>query len=93
MQMERAEITEQGITFRAFRVRRGVIQEEALADSVRESLEEAWGMSVVLVSQRSSDGVIDYRGRPHLVNFLRKIDTETLPWELFECNPFANDFG
>jgi hypothetical protein len=93
MEMERAEITEQEITFRAFRVLRGVIQDEPLSDSVRESLEKAWNMPVVLVSQRSSDGDIDYRGRFDLVGFLRKIDPETLPWERFECNPLANDFG
>jgi hypothetical protein len=92
MEMERAEITEEGITFRVFRVLHGVVQDQARADSVRDTLEKAWGMPVVLLSQQSGS-LTYYRGRSDLVRYLRTVDPDVLPWERFECDPLTNEFG
>ena len=88
MEMERAVITEQDETFSIIKVNRGTLKDAALADALRESTEQAWGMSVVYMETRA-DGKIDFRGRPDLVRFLFTADLSLLQWERRKFDPFT----
>jgi len=75
--MQYALIKEQGVTFAIVVVKAHVIQRTLEAQNVRAAFELEFGCSVVLWGDDNR-----YRyGDPNLVNFLRTVTADRIPWK------------
>lgn len=85
MQVDAAVVKEQGVTFAVV-----VVHEAALRgadrDDLANQLSPAWGgVPVVLMAQNDRE-TSTYFGRPDLVQFLRNVPIEALPWSKWTIN-------
>ena len=85
MKIQGAVIIEQGVTFAVVVVNRTVTNYTTRALRVRNQLSQFFrNMPIILMSQ-DSNGTPHYYGRRDIVEFLRSIRLDQIPWKEFCC--------
>ncbi len=83
MKIQGAVIIEQGVTFAVVAVNRTVTNYTTRALRVRNQLSQFFrNMPIILMSQ-DSNGTPHYYGRRDIVEFLRSIHLDQIPWKEF----------
>ena len=83
MKIKGAVIIEQGVTFAVVAVNRTVTNYTTRAIRVRNELSQFFrNMPIILMSQ-DSNGTPHYYGRRDIVEFLRSIRLDQIPWKEF----------
>ncbi|MBR1805310.1 MAG: hypothetical protein IJ774_02860 [Selenomonadaceae bacterium] len=83
MKIQGAVIIEQGVTFAVVAVNRTVTNYTTRAIRVRNQLSQFFrNMPIILMSQ-DSNGTPHYYGRRDIVEFLRSIRLDQIPWKEF----------
>ena len=83
MKIQSAVIIEQGVTFAVVAVNRTVTNYTSRAIRVRNELSQFFrNMPIILMSQ-DSNGTPHYYGRRDIVEFLRSIRLDQIPWKEF----------
>ena len=83
MTIHGAVIIEQGVTFAIISVRPSVTQYTARATAFRREIAGFFpNMPIILMSQ-SADGTPHYYGRKDIVDFLKTIRIEQIPWKTY----------
>ena len=83
MKIKGAVIIEQGVTFAVVAVNRTVTNYTTRAIRVRNELSQFFrNMPIILMSQ-DSNGTPHYYGRRDIVEFLRSIRLDQIPWKDF----------
>ncbi len=85
MQIDRAIVKEQGVTFAVVIVKPSAIQTQYSANEMRQRLSiitDFSGLPIILASQNSR-GKFTYQGRKDIVNFLASINASRIPWKRY----------
>ena len=97
MTMERAKITEQGVTFVAVRLPQGTVGNEREGGVLREILEEAWGTPVALIwntpERSDASAVTNYQVNSAIIGPFFSTRLGCIKWEIIDFDPFAEDLG
>lgn len=82
MIIEGAVIKEQGVTFAITIVKHHVLRSPN-RDAIRQDYKRIFGpMPIVLMGQTSS-GRPEYYGHPNIVNFLKNVPLNSIPWKRY----------
>lgn len=85
MQVDGAIIKEQGVTFSIIIVKPHVLNNNAEANSFRNTMSSVFPSPIILMAQ-DSRGVPTYQGRQDIVKFLAKIHPSRIPWKRYTLN-------
>ena len=86
MKMQAAVVKEQGVTFAVVMVRQEVTMYSVRAIKARNELSRVFKMPVILLSFDNS-GQPHYYGRRDIVEFLKSIRVEQIPFRLYDLLP------
>lgn len=80
MRFQGALIKEQSVIFGIVVVKPHVLQNDAVANTMRSFGNQVFGRVPIVLMAQNSRGVPTYLGRRDIVNFLSKVSMSRIPW-------------
>ena len=87
MMMQAAVVKEQGVTFAVVAVRQEVTNYTYRAVRMRQELQRVFKNMPIILMSMDSNGQPHYYGRRDIVNFLKSIKVNQIPWRQFTFMP------
>ena len=87
MKMQAAVVIEQGVTFAVVAVRQEVTMYTYRAINMRQELQKVFKNMPIILMSMDSNGQPHYYGRRDIVNFLKSINVNQIPWRQFTFMP------
>ena len=87
MTMQAAVVKEQGVTFAVVAVRQEVTNYTYRAVRMRQELQRVFKNMPIILMSMDSNGQPHYYGRRDIVNFLKSIKVNQIPWRQFTFMP------